>query len=516
MEQTSEVQVASEVAETPLTQVVVPGRNCCAVSKADRAAMLIDGECYFAALDASLRSARRSITIIGWDFDASIRLRPQDGAGAPTLGDLLRHLVEERPDLNVRILVWSLATIHTPSASLPLLVGPDWASHERIELRLDTHHPVYASHHQKIVIVDDSVAFVGGMDLTVDRWDRPGHAPDDDLRRRPGGDHYEPVHDVQMVLDGPVIRDICAIARARWQDATGETLQPGAAVDRWPQRFPPDFRNVWVAISRTLPRFGSRPGVEEAAQLTDDLLRAARRAIYIEAQYFTGRRVGRRLADMLGQPEGPQIVLICTRVANGMLERFIMGANRERLLRRLKAADRHGRLRVYYPVAEGAEKHRLLIHSKVMIVDDGFLRVGSANLNNRSVGLDSECDVTIIAQTPQERATVLRLRDTLLAEHLGAEYRDLHDATSRKANLADALERFLHKGHTLRPMPVTRGTRRSFPGTFLLDPERPFPFAGALHELRRWMSRQGRFRRRDNTSSDRPRTAEPKQRGMRK
>lgn len=156
-------------AETEGAPVLVPGCNCCSVARANRAAVLIDGAAYFAALDAVLRRAERSIMIIGWDFDASIQLRPQDGPTAPALGDILRNLVEERPALEVRVLIWSLAPLHTPSAALPLLAGASWANHERIHLHLDTHHPVYASHHQKLVIVDDALAFIGGMDLTVER-----------------------------------------------------------------------------------------------------------------------------------------------------------------------------------------------------------------------------------------------------------------------------------------------------------------------------------------------------------
>ncbi|WP_206019306.1 phospholipase D-like domain-containing protein [Roseovarius spongiae] len=501
-------------AEARPAAVLVPGRNCCALSEAERAALLIDGEAYFAALDASLRRAERSILIIGWDFDARIRLRPQDGADAPTLGDLLRSLVEERPDLHVRVLVWSLATAHGPGESLPLFVGADWSAHERISVRLDTHHPFYASHHQKMVIIDDSVAFVGGMDLTVARWDRPGHAPEEKLREDPDGKPYEPVHDVQAVLDGPVVRAVGDIARERWRDATNEALPAAAPVDRWPDSVEPDLSNVSVAVSRTRPRYNGRAGVEEVAQLTDDLLRAARRTVYIETQYFTSHRVGRLLETMLAQPDGPEIVVVCTRTANGVAERFIMGANRERLLRRLKAADRHDRLRVYYPVADSAEAHRLLIHAKVAFIDDRFLRVGSANLNNRSVGLDTECDVTLVAQTQPEREAIRRLRDTLLAEHLGVDRGDLNGPSSEGKRLLDVIDGLRHDGHSLRLMPTSRGARRPFPGTVLLDPERPLPLAGGLYRL--W-SRLARFgRARDRRSSESPSVASPKQRGTRK
>ncbi len=471
-------------ADRPPAPVLVPGRNCCGVAEARRAAVLVDAEAYYAVLDETLRRAERSIMIIGWDFDARIRLRPQDGPDAPSLGELLRILVESRPHLHVRVLVWSLAIAHAPGAALPLIRGADWQSHERIQLHLDRHHPAYAAHHQKIVIVDDSVAFVGGMDLTVERWDTSDHAPDNDLRLTPDGKRYDPVHDVQMVMDGPVVGHLCGVARARWRDATGEALPTGSAVDRWPDRLQPDFMNATVAVSRTQPAYHGQPAVEETAHLYESLLRAARTTVYIEAQYFTGRRLRRLLKDMLGRPDGPKIVVVCTRVANGLVERFIMGANRERLLRSLKAVDTYHRLHVYYPVAAGTEEPRLLIHSKVMIIDDRFLRIGSSNLNNRSVGLDTECDVTIDAQSADQREAVLRIRDTLLAEHLGVRVPALRAAVARESSLPEAIDRVAHEGRTLRPMEVTRGPTGSFPGTILLDPERPISFLGALRSLR--------------------------------
>lgn len=507
---------SAPAADAQSPPVLAPGHNCCAVAEARRAAVLIDAENYFAALDDALRGAERSVMIIGWDFDARIRLRPQDGSHSPTLGDLLRSLVEGRPQLEVRILVWSLAAIHAPGASLPLLLGAEWQKHERIHLHLDAHHPAYASHHQKIAIIDDSLAFVGGMDLTVERWDRPGHAPENHLRRCPAGARYDPVHDVQMVLDGPVVREVCNVTRARWHHATGEALPTDAAVDRWPDAVKPDFMYVPVAVSRTQPRHGEQPAVEEIARLNDDLLRAAQGTVYIEAQYFTGRRLRRLLKDMLAQADGPQIVVVCTRVANGVLERFIMGANRERLLRSLKAVDKHNRLRVYYPVAGGAEERRLLIHSKVMIVDDSFLRIGSANLNNRSIGLDTECDVTVAAQSPEQRESVRRIRDTLLAEHLRVEVSILRAALEHEGNLADAIDDLTHEDCGLRPMTATRGATRSFPGTILLDPERPLPFGEGLHRFLFRKDAQGRRARRDTANSETASVTRPSTRGTTK
>ncbi len=510
-------QPLCDVVESPVAEawtVVSPGRNCCAISVADRATVLIDGASYFAALHDVLTRAERSITIIGWDFDASIQLRPQDGANASALGDMLRGLVEQRPELHVRILIWSLATVHTPSATLPLLRGAEWADHERIHLKLDTHHPIYASHHQKIVIVDDTVAFVGGMDLTVARWDKPGHSLDEPLRRDADGTPYEPVHDVQMVLGGPVVGELCKVAHSRWYDATGELLSARPAKDRWPASVAPDFTNISVAVSRTKPGFGAQKSVEETAQLTDDLLGAAKDTIYIEAQYFTGRRMGRKLKQLLAQRDGPQIVVICTLVANGIVERFIMGANRERLLRRLKAVDRYNRLHVYCPVTGDDDRHRLLIHSKVMIIDDQYLRIGSANLNNRSVGLDTECDVTLIAKSQKARETIRQVRHTLLGEHLGVAPEKLPQSFQSGKVLPEVINGLLCDCKSLEPLDVGPGRTRPFPGTSLLDPERPLPFLGGIQALWSRLTRLGRTRAKK--SSEIPRTNSPIHKGMRK
>ncbi|WID98492.1 hypothetical protein QO058_09765 [Bosea vestrisii] len=100
--------------------VLCPGRNCFDVVKVERAAVLVDGADYFRHLESSLRQARRSIIIIGWDFDGRIRLRPQaDGEESPPLGQLLRALVEANPQLCVHILIWSASVLHGPSAIAP-------------------------------------------------------------------------------------------------------------------------------------------------------------------------------------------------------------------------------------------------------------------------------------------------------------------------------------------------------------------------------------------------------------
>ena len=471
-----------EAAEADRRRILRPGRNCWCIAPTRRAAVLIDGAAYFAHLESALRYAKRSIFIIGWDFDGSIRLRPDaDSDASPPLGPLLRSLVEEKPELEVRILVWSVAVVHAPGAPGPLLLGADWQNHPRIRLRLDTHHPLYAAHHQKIVSVDDSLAFVGGMDLTVRRWDTARHDADDPVRRRDDGSIYDPVHDIQMLVDGEAARRIAELARARWKIATGEDVPSVQIGDEapWPPDLVPDFMKTPVAIARTYPAWGDYPPVREVAALTYDALSAARRTIYIEAQYMTAPLIGEVLERHLSNPDGPEIIVIQTRESHGLAERLVMGTNRDRLIRRLRKVDQFNRLRVYFPVVPryGGGERQVLIHSKLIIVDDAFLRVGSSNLNNRSIGLDTECDLAIEATDDLTRRAIMHIRDRLLAEHLDTRPDTIGTTVARTdGSLIHAIDRLNTGARGLRAFEAMfdNGPARPAVGTRFLDPVEPF------------------------------------------
>ncbi|HYE00459.1 MAG TPA: phospholipase D-like domain-containing protein, partial [Alphaproteobacteria bacterium] len=427
-------------------EVLRPGQNCWRADAAGRAAVMIDAAAYFTHLAEALQGARRSILIVGWDFDGEIRLRP-DRADAESLplGELLRGLVEAHPELEVRILVWSAALVYGPGASWPLLRGAAWREHPRIHLRLDREHPIYAAHHQKLVVIDDAVAFVGGIDLTVRRWDTCGHDAADARRVSYDGSTYGPVHDMQMAVDGAPARSLGEVARDRWRMATGETLAPPppAEGDRWPAGLEPDFEDEAIAIARTYPGWKGNPAVREAAALTRDMLRSARRHIYIEAQYLTAGYVCRILEASLARSDGPEVLIVLTLSVDNLLEHLAMAGNGDRLIRRLRRADRFGRLRVCYPVVPGADGKECAVgvHSKLVVVDDTLLRIGSSNLNNRSIGLDTECDAAIEAATPETRRAIARLRDCLIAEHLGVAPAAFAAAMAETGSMLAAFDR---------------------------------------------------------------------------
>jgi phosphatidylserine/phosphatidylglycerophosphate/cardiolipin synthase-like enzyme len=461
--------------DEPQFRILEPGRNCLGVATARRASVLVDAADYFVHLEASLRRASRSIVILGWDFDAGICLRREGHGKEPlTLGDLLRSLVEEHPELEIRILIWSLSTIHAPGATGPLLFGSPWQDHPRITLRLDNHNPIYGAHHQKIVLVDDGVAFVGGIDLTVDRWDTIEHAPDDERRVTPDGCAYGAVHDVQMAVDGEAAKEVRKVADSRWRAATAETLPvAGASSDVWPPDLEPDFRDVPVAVARTVPRRGIKRGIREIEHLNIAALRVAKHSIYIETQYLADRRIGDLLAKSLAQEEGPEIVVLVPREGHGFLERWIMDGNRDRVVRRMKRGDRFGRLRACYPVVALPDGDcPIFIHAKVLIVDDKFLRIGSSNFNRRSTGLDTECDLAIEAQDAETEQSIAGIRARLLGEHLGVEPGVFAAAVVEQGSLVGAIDRLGSGRRRLRPYThiSRRGPTLLKFGTRLLDP----------------------------------------------
>lgn len=216
-------------------------------------------------------------------------------------------------------------------------------------------------------------------------------------------------------------------------------------------------------------------------RLTLDALRSARSHIYMETQYLAFFGIADCLTRRLAERDGPEVVIVLTRASHGFIEKVFMGGNRDRLIRRLKRADRHGRLKVMYPVVpkDDATEQDVLIHSKLLIVDDRFVRIGSSNLNNRSEGLDTEADIGIEAVGEGCGRSVTGLRGKLLAEHLDAREEQVHKAVARTGSLLRTIDELNVRPRGLREMVVAVGKGRTEPvwGTDLVDPARPFrPF----------------------------------------
>jgi phosphatidylserine/phosphatidylglycerophosphate/cardiolipin synthase-like enzyme len=440
-------------------RLLITGQTCWRVERAEQFACIVDAADYFTHVKTSMLRAEHRIMLIGWDFDA--RMTFERGVktlpGPNLLGTFLYWMLWKRPALDIYLLRSNLRLLPafddvwfgvTP---VPVL---NRVTSKRIHFATDGAHPTGAVHHQKIVVVDDAVAFCGGIDLTADRWDTTAHEHDSG-RRRTVGRGYGPRHEVAAAVDGDAARVLGELARDRWHTATARSLEPiDAKHATWPTKLDPGRRDVEVGIARTMPELDGRDEAREAEALNLAAIAAARHTIYLENQYLAARRIVDALAARLREADGPEVVVVLPRRGNNRLERETMDGARHRLIKVLWEADDHDRLGIYWPETEGGTP--IYIHSKVMVVDDRLLRIGSSNLNNRSMGFDSECDVAIEANPddPDDdgvRRYVTSVRHELLSEHLGVSIGELETAAQECRSLLKAVEGLREQHDKLRP-----------------------------------------------------------------
>jgi phosphatidylserine/phosphatidylglycerophosphate/cardiolipin synthase-like enzyme len=440
-------------------RLLITGQTCWRVEAADQFACIIDAADYFHHAKAAMLRAQHRIVLIGWDFDTRINLERggKTLAGPNQLGIFLRWLVRARPELevyllrsNVRLLpafegLWGRVT---PVALL------NWLSSERLQFAVDGVHPIGSVPHQKIVVIDDAFALCGGIDFTADRWDTREHLEQNRFRRLPG-DSYGPRHEVAAAVDGDAARALGELVRDRWRIATGKVLAPVETTHiAWPRELEPTLRNVNVGIARTVPHVeGKQTEVREVEALNLTAIAAARHTIYLENQYLASRTLVEALATRLKEPDGPEVVVVMPRRSESRLEETAMDSARYRLLHLLWAADEHDRFSVYWPVTEGGTP--IYVHAKVMVIDDRLLRIGSSNLNNRSMGFDSECDVAVEADlnAPDHEAvsgTIASVRLSLISEHLGVAVDEFERALAEHGSFLQAVEALRGDGRTLQ------------------------------------------------------------------
>lgn len=462
--------------ESGASSVFRIGHNCWKLERADRLSLIVDAADYFRILREVLIKSKREVLLIGWDFDFEIDMLPgeSDGEGnAPDgfpnqLGPFIEAVVDQAPELQIYMLKWNGAVLVAPGR-----LGPSLAMYvfgnDRIHFALDGHHPFGACHHQKIVVADGSLAFCGGIDVTEDRWDTSEHRSNDPRRMRKDGSISEPWHDATTVTTGPVAAALGDLSRTRWRRATGEILEKpeNPPAPAWPEALRIDGNEIDVAIARTEPPYDDEPLINEIEELTLDSIEAAKHSIYIESQYFAAEKVSAALERQLSAPDGPEVVVINPESAPSPLEDDAMHVLRDRLISNLQDADQHGRFRLYHPVNEAGEP--IYVHAKVMIVDDQVLRLGSSNMNDRSMGFDTECDIAL--DGPNSLVETFRAR--LLGEHLGVSAETFEEAVQKQGALIPAIET-LNSAEGRRLCKIDRevgGIRGEFlADTRLLDP----------------------------------------------
>jgi len=485
-----------------------PGRTCWRIEPASRAAVIVDAADYFRLAREAMLKARCQILIMGWDLDTRLKLieEDEDGEAPVHLGPFISWLARHRPDLKIHVLAWDGEAYSLLGRGTTLARMAAWRLFNRkISFKLDSSQPRHASQHHKVLVIDDAFAFCGGIDMTGSRWDTREHKDDEPGRRRPTTHRrYGPWHDAAMAVDGGAARALGDLGRERWKIACDEEIDcAGGECDAWPDGLEPHFRDVEIAIARTRGDDGEHEELREIEALYVAMIGAAKRFIYAESQYFASRVIAEAIARRLAEPDPPEFVLVNPRTGEGWLDETVMGAARAELVKMLAKIDPPGRFRIYYPVTEkGAD---IYVHAKLMIVDDLMLRVGSANMNNRSMGLDSECDVMIDARRPANRGCepkIGELRCDLMAEHLGVSPGAVARLFAETGSLIATVEQLRGTGRSLRPyrVPSFNGAAKAIARSEVADPEsadEPFePLA--QHRLLRGLRRRA-GRRNDAT-----------------
>jgi len=399
-------------------------KNCWKIASVKRGGFLIDAEAYFQNLYEALLQAKENIFILGWDLDTRTKLIPkQITPGIPhEFAKLLNYLLNKEKNLQIHLLIWNHYSILAFERELFIRFKLGWKNKNRLHFHLDSEYPLGATHHQKIVTIDDQIGFCGGIDITSERWDTSSHRKYNRLRKNHVGTEYEPQHDLQMMIEGEAANHLAELCRTRWERATNIKVAQKPYTEK-NHRFDDlkwDFGEAKVAISRTEPAFKKQKEIREIEQLFLDLIKNTRHHLYIENQYFTSQTILNASQKSLSQKQGPEITLILPKSSAYWVENQTMGALQSIAIKKLRDSDRFHRLGIFCPVFND-DKSRIKVHSKIMICDDRYVRIGSANMSNRSLGLDTECDLTLDgSQKTEVKKSIRQLKMRLIAEHLNA------------------------------------------------------------------------------------------------
>ncbi len=380
---------------------------------------LIDGEQAMRAMYEAMDQARASIYIAAWFLTPELRLirppndpvDPPQGKGGPEA--FLTLIARKADEVDVRILMWPGSALgkfnhRRAKAAHRMLVR----ANPRLRARLDRHDKLSHCHHQKALVVDGRVAFVGGLDVTAfdaDRWDVQAHT----FRE---GRNW---HDCHMKIEGPCVADVAANFVQRWNAVAPHDPAPLAPAPA------PIAGGVEAQVQRTIAR-GVYPfapeGIFGIAYAYLHAIGQAERFIYLESQYLWSPEIADALCDALRR--GVHVVIVLP--AHPNVGKADSDRHVEELLR---ADDGHGCFHPYtlYTSWYDEERQRyhyrpVYVHAKVAVIDDRWCTVGSANLNGRGMASDSEINVST---SSHDVARTLRVQ--LWAEHLSCPVEAIRD-----------------------------------------------------------------------------------------
>lgn len=460
---------------------------CAIVDKVDQGKLLIDAELYYSTVADLFEKARKRIYIIGWDIDSRLLLRRDSPDRKNSFFEILRRACQQNPELEIYILCWNFSMVFSFEREIwPWLKPSGWG--ERVHFVYDSYHPFLSCHHEKAVMIDEKLAFVGGIDFCEFRWDNSDHTLSNSRRITSGGAAYGPFHDMELMFEGPLVGRLCEHFAERWRLAAKQEvplLGKPAQNQLWPENLIPDFRDATWAVARTVPQYKKIQRRRENYRLTLEVLRRAQKYVYIENQYLTSRAVLKVLRRLLTEPEGPEIICVLPKHAYGLVDSKSMGLMQWHALQWLRSKNPYDRLRIVHPQVEVAEKWSIYVHAKLVIVDGEVFKLGSTNLNNRSMSHDRELDLCFVAEKEADTAVIQKWHRQLLAEHLGLSFEQVQERLYHNPSLCALIDACSGQSRSLQRLHRRGDFFRHFvPWEPFFDPYRNPRF----YHFRKWFS----------------------------
>lgn len=464
-------------------------KNCWQETQADFSCPLIDCANYYRALHSSICKAQKQIIIVGWDIDSRIRLLHGDDeeqAQAPSrIGELIKWKAEQNPDLNIYLLRWDSSFAFFDQREMWALEVWQDKTPDNVQALLDDSIPMGGSQHQKLVIIDNEVVFSGGMDVALHRWDTREHKIDEPGRNGPDNQEYGPFHDVQVVSSGPLVKHFAELAHWRWNRIAEHPIETipfadtgtGQIPHTWPDGVKPCFTNTPCAIARTIPEMDDTELVQEVRHMLLDLIDQAEKFIYIENQFATREEIARAINARLKACPTLNVIIVSSYDPKGLFESEAYWASRITFKNLVEEGINDNRIMMTYSSIRDQQGRMAFkrIHSKVMAIDNQYLVIGSSNLSNRSMTLDTEVDLVFHGDSDDNQRCIEFIRNDLLAEHTGRQTDEIQALIDSDAPVEALMNGQLAHGYVLTEIDDSQFTSPSETNVFrsISDPEEP-------------------------------------------
>ena len=285
------------------------------------------------------------------------------------------------------------------------------------------------------------------------------------------------------MVSGEAARCLGELARERWRRCTDEILPPPTATELWPDGVPWTWQDISAGIVRTEPAYQERQEIRETETFLNRAIQSATDYIYIENQYLTSSSICDALCASLERQSGPEVVIVTPKECPGWLEEMTMGLLRQKVVKALRQSDLYGRLYLFYPTHGDAD---IFVHAKTLIIDHRLAFVSSANLSNRSMGMDTECGVALEWTEPdsQERTAIesgiKNYLARLLAEHLGESAENIENSGESPAAI---IARLKGNTRTLKPLEIDEPILEDLLPENTVDPEKPANIQKAISDI---------------------------------